>query len=424
MGYKIPYGKKEIFFETPKEFNVNVVTPLKKPAVKNFETAIRDSLLHPINSSPLSELIKGKKSACIVVTDITRPCPDKELLPPILEILEKEIDRKNITILIAAGMHREMTYDEKVEKYGKKIVEKYNILYHDGKDEKNLISLGTTKNGTPILISKISYESEFLLSLGVVEPHQFAGYSGGYKTLAIGAAGDNTISYTHSPKMLENPNTRIGNFDENPIQEDIIEIGTKAGLDFIVNVVLGLEKNVMEIAAGSPLETHKSLIKKAKEIYEVSIEKPYDVVVCGLGFPKDANLYQASRAASYLLYLPKPVVKKDGYIIILAKCQEGAGKGLGEKRFLSLLGNSTLEEILEIKDKFKAGEQRAFLMAKVLKYCKVIIVGSETPEIVKETKMINAKKIDDAFQIIKNDLGNEIEMLILPNSLITLPIID
>ena len=321
-------------------------------------------------------------------------------------------------------MHREMTYDEKVEKYGKKIVEKYNILYHDGKDEKNLISLGTTKNGTPILISKISYESEFLLSLGVVEPHQFAGYSGGYKTLAIGAAGDTTISYTHSPKMLENPNTRIGNVDGNPIQEDIIEIGTKAGLDFIVNVVLGLEKNVMEIAAGSPLETHKSLIKKAKEIYEVSIEKPYDVVVCGLGFPKDANLYQASRAASYLLYLPKPVVKKDGYIIILAKCQEGAGKGLGEKRFLSLLGNSTLEEILEIKDKFKAGEQRAFLMAKVLKYCKVIIVGSETPQIVQEAKMINAKKIDDAFQIIKNDLGNEIEMLILPNSLITLPIID
>ena len=154
------------------------------------------------------------------------------------------------------------------------------------------------------------------------------------------------------------------------------------------------------------------------------MSKPYDVVVCGLGFPKDANLYQASRAASYLLYLQKPVVKKDGYIIILAKCQEGAGKGLGEKRFLSLLGNSTLDEILKIKDQFKAGEQRAFLMAKVLKYCKVIVVGSETPQIVKKAKMINSKKIDDAFQIIKNDLGNEIEMLILPNSLITLPIID
>ncbi|MFQ6025847.1 MAG: nickel-dependent lactate racemase, partial [Nitrosopumilaceae archaeon] len=279
--YSVPYGKGEIHFEIPEDFKVTVAEPNARSSVKNVNAATREALLHPINSRKLSETAKGKDTACIVVTDITRSCPDKELLPPILEQIEKEVNRKDITILIAAGMHRDMTFDEKVEKYGKGIVDNYRIIDHNGEEEKNLVDLGITGNGVPIKISRIAFESELLVSIGVVEPHQYAGYSGGYKTVAIGLAGDETISHIHSLKMLENPKIRLGNVEENPFQEDIVEIGKKVGLDFIVNVILGKEGEVLEIRAGEPHQTFRALIKEARGIYEVPIEKSFDVVICG-----------------------------------------------------------------------------------------------------------------------------------------------
>lgn len=421
MRYSIPYGKEKISFKIPRGFNITTAIPKIRSKVKEIEIATRNALLHPVNSKPLSELTKGKSSACIVVTDITRECPDKELLPPILEIIEQEVNRKDITILVACGMHRQMTYEEKVEKYGKNIVDNYNIIDHDGKNEKNLVYLGTTKNGTPIKISKFAYDSELLLSTGVVEPHQYGGYSGGYKTVAIGVAGDETISLTHSAKILDNPKIRPGAVEGNPFHEDIVEIGRKVELDFIVNVILGRTKEVLEIRAGDPLEVHRILIKAARESYEVPVVKSFDVAICGVGYPKDTNLYQASRAASYIIYAPKPVLKNGGYIVIPAVCQEGAGLGIGEQRFFAMLKARTIEEIVATK-KFKAGEQRAFLMAKVLKKSKVVIVGSSTPEIIKEAKMIAAKDMEEAFEIIKNDLGSSLEVLLVPNALMTLPI--
>ena len=164
LNYSILYGDEQINFKIPEGFKITSVTPKFTSFVKSVEDTTKDALLHPINCRTLSELTKGKSSACVVVTDITRECPDKKLLPPILETIEQEVNRKNITILIATGMHREMTYDEKIIKYGKSIVDSYKIIDHNGKDEKNLVSLGTTKNGTPIVISKIAYESELLIS--------------------------------------------------------------------------------------------------------------------------------------------------------------------------------------------------------------------------------------------------------------------
>jgi lactate racemase len=380
--------------------------------------------LHPISSEPLNELVKGKNSVCIVVTDITRECPDNELLIPVLEILESELSKKNITILIANGMHRKMTYLEKVAKYGKNVVDNYKIIDHDSKNEKYLINLGKTKNETPIIISRIAFESELLISLGVVEPHQFAGYSGGYKTVAIGVAGDITISRTHSPKMLSNIKTGLTNLETNPISQDILEIGKKTGLNFVVNVILGYDKKILEVESGDPLKTHKSLIKIAKEIYETSVPKLFDAVICGVGYPKDTNLYQVSRAASYLYYSSSRVIKEGGYIIIPANCEEGAGRGIGEKRFFSLLKNKNLEDIIQNEENFKAGEQRAYLMANVLLHHKVIIVNSQNPEVISQAKMIPAKNMENAFKIMKRDLGENLDLLFIPNSLTTIPILN
>jgi len=423
-SYKIPYGKKEITFDIPREFKVTLTSSYLRPAITNIVDATKNALINPVNSKRISEMVKEENTICVIVTDISRACPEKEILPPLIEEIKVKIKQPNLKLLIASGMHRKMSYVEKVEKYGENIVSNYQIIDHDAKDEKNLISLGNTKDEIPIKISKQAYEADFLISIGVVEPHQFAGYSGGYKTLAIGVAGDETISKMHSRKFIEHQKTRIGNINGNIFHNNIVEIGTKAGLDFIINVIFNEEKNVVDIKAGTPLETYKTLVKKAKKIYEIPITKSYDVAICGIGYPKDANLYQTSRAASYLFYLPTPVVKNGGYIIIPATCEEGQGKGIGEQRFFEMLKNMTIDEILDHKDEFKAGEQRAFMMANVLKYCKVIIVGSALPKIIKAAKMIPASTINEAFEIVKNDMGKDLEIILIPNSLLTLPIIQ
>ncbi len=421
MIHSVPYGKGEINFKIPIGFSIHYAVPKQTSSLIDVYKKTLESISHPINSESLQDLIQGKNSVCIAVTDITRECPDKELLIPILEVIEKHVKRKNITIIIATGMHKSMSYDEKVEKYGKVIVDNYKIIDHNGKDG-NLISLGTTKNGTPIKISQIAINSDFLISLGVVEPHQFAGYSGGYKTVSIGLAGDETISHTHSGRLIKNTETRVGKIEGNPIQEEIIEIGKKIGLDFIVNVILG-PKNVVEILAGEPLATHRILIKKARGIYEVPLKKSYNVIICGVGYPRDSNLYQVTRAASYLFFAHKPVINPGGYIIIPAMCIEGAGKGIGEQRFFSMLKNHTIDEILNTNEEFKAGEQRAFFIASVLKKCKIIIVGCKTPNVIKDAKMIPAIDMDEAFEYVKNDFGENLDMLLVPNAFMTLPVI-
>jgi len=423
MRYSVPYGKHHLIFKIPKDFEVNNVNSKLCKPITNIISKTKESILSPINSLPLLELVKGKKSACILVTDITRECPDKELLPPILETLETELKKEDILILIASGMHRKMTVDEKISKYGKKIVENYMIIDHDSRDEKKLVNLGTTKHGTKIHVSRLAFESELLISLGVVEPHQFAGYSGGFKTMAIGAAGDATISQTHSLNMLTNPKTGLTKLEGNPVYEDIIEIGKKTGLKFVVNVVIGKEQQILEIKSGEPQETQNVLIKFSQEINEIPVNKSYDVAICGVGFPKDTNLYQVSRAASYLFFASIKVIKEGGYIIIPARCEEGAGQGVGEQRFFSMLKNKSLKGIINSTSEFKAGEQRAFFMANVLSHYKVIIVDSLVPEIISDAKMIPAKNMAEAFEMVKNDLGSNLDLILIPKSLSTLPIL-
>lgn len=422
-SFKIPYGKEEISFEIPSDFKVTIAKCNSVPSISNVSESIKNALLNPIKSRPVSELIKNDDSVCIIVTDITRASPDKEILSYLIEQILEKTSPKNLTLLIASGLHREMSSEEKIEKYGEKIVKNFRIINHDAKNEQNLISLGTTKNGTPIKISKAAYDSDFLISIGVVEPHQYAGYSGGYKTLAIGVAGDETISKTHSRMFIEHQKTRIGNTEGNIFNEDLVEIGKKVGLDFIINVILDDKKNIIDIKAGEPLETYKTLVSKIKKISEISISKSYDVAICGIGFPKDTNLYQTSRAASYLFYLPAKVVKNGGYIIIPAICDEGAGQGIGEQRFFDMLKNQSLEQILNHDGDFKAGEQRAFMMANVLNHNNVIIVGSKSHKIIKDAKMIPASTMNEAFKIVQNDLGKNLDLILIPNALMTLPII-
>ena len=425
--YSVPYGKAEIEFALPAGMTGTVVVSKSLPPVEDVPVAVKATLANPINSPPVRELARPGDKVCIVFTDVTRASPDYLLVPPLLAELEAAgVRDEDITLLCGIGMHRPSALDEKTAKLGQSVVDRYCVVDNEPQNPDALVDLGSTDSGIPLSVNKIAYEADLLIATGIVEPHQYAGYSGGRKTLSVGAAGEAMIAYTHGPQMVDHPGTRLGKVEGNPFHEAIAEAARRAGLRFILNVVMDDQKRVVAVRAGEPEAAFAELVQIARSIYEVPVLQQYDVAVGGVGFPKDANLYQASRAASYLFFAPTPVVKPGGVFIIPARCEEGAGDGVGEQRFLERMKAATdmpslLTELRRIG--YPPGAQRAFIMAKVLEQSEVIIVGSETPEVVHEAKMIPAADMDEAFRIVAEKLGPSLEVLVVPHALLTLPIV-
>jgi nickel-dependent lactate racemase len=324
-------------------------------------------------------------------------------------------------------MHRPSTGEEKVNKLGADVVSRYRVIDSQPRNADELVELGTTSTGAPIVVNRTAYEADLLIATGIVEPHQYAGYSGGRKTVAIGAAGEPVIQYTHAPRMLDLPGTRLGRVDDNRFHQTVTEVAQAAGLRFILNVICNDRGEVVAVRAGDPERAFEALVAEAAKLYVRPISHAYDIVVGGVGYPKDANLYQASRGATYLYFAPKPVVRPGGVLIIPARIQEGAGEGVGEQRCHEALRDASDPATLvdEMRRRpFQAGEQRAYMIAQTLTGCDVIIVGAEHPDIVREMKMIPAADMDEALRFAAERVTSQAEVLVVPHALLTLPMIE
>jgi nickel-dependent lactate racemase len=428
LVYRVPYNKGELTFELPGGFEeAQVVEHRAVSPLSDVPSSIRAALQDPIASPLLRDLAGPGRQVCIVVTDMTRPCPDDLLVPALLEELAAAgVKKRDITFLVGVGMHRPTTQEEKQAKLGTEIVQEYSVVDSDPLDLDRLVDLGLTSGGVPAVVSKVACDADLLIATGVVEPHLYAGYSGGRKTVAIGAGGERTLEITHGPQMLDHPDTRLGQIEENPFHEAVTEIARRAGLQFILNVVLDSAGRVVTVAAGEPTAAFESLVKRARKLYEVEVAQQFDVVVGGVGYPKDVNLYQASRVPTYLFFAPRPVIRNGGTIIIPARCQEGAGQGVGERRFHELMRSARdATEIVEAarKDGYPAGGQRAFVVAKVLQQCEIVVVGSEQSRIVEEAKMLPVADMDEAFRYVEQKHGKDAEVLVVPHALHTVPVV-
>jgi nickel-dependent lactate racemase len=365
---------------------------------------------------------------CIVFTDVTRASPDALLVPPVLAELEAAgVRDEDITLLCGIGLHRPSTHEEKVAKLGQAAVDRYRVIDNEPLNPAALVDLGTTESGIPLSVHRAAYEADLLIATGIVEPHQYAGYSGGRKTLAVGAAGEAMIAYTHGPQMADHPGTRLGRIEGNPFHEAVSEAARRAGLRFIVNVVQDDHKRIVYVGAGEPEATFQELVALARTIYEVPVPRQYDVAVAGVGYPKDANLYQASRAASYLFFAPTPVVKPGGVFIVPAPCGEGAGEGVGEQRFLKAMQDApNVQHILDDARRhgYPPGQQRAFVMAKVLEQNDVVVVGAHDPDLIRSAKFLAAPSMDAAFALARERLGDNLDVIVVPHALLTLPIVQ
>lgn len=425
--FHVPYSKTVLEFKVPHTMQAAVAASRSIEPLQDIPNAIQTALMQPIGSPPLRGLAKPGERVCIVFTDSTRACPDDLLVPALLSELEKAgVRDKDVTLLCGTGMHRPSTREEKIAKLGAEIVSRYRVIDNDPQNPAALVDLGITPGKVPVQVHRAAVEADLLMATGIVEPHQYAGYSGGGKTLAVGAAGEALIAHTHGPAFVDDPSTRLGRIDGNPFQAAVSEAARRAGLRFIINVVLDDNQRILRIAAGHPEMAFQELVTFARSVYEVSIPTQYDIVIGGVGFPKDSNLYQASRAPSYLFFAPVPVVRPGGFLIIPARCEDGAGDGIGEQRFLAAMRDApSVQFILEDAHRhgYPPGQQRAFVMAKVLEKVSVVIVGSECPELVEECKMIAAATMEQALKLAANKLGPFCNVLIVPHARLTLPII-
>ncbi|MGD2205895.1 MAG: nickel-dependent lactate racemase [Anaerolineae bacterium] len=432
--FTVPFDKGELTFDLPAGWRGTVAQSKSVPPIEDVSAAVAAAVAEPTNSPPLGELAQPGDTVCIVFTDVTRASPDYVLVPPVLaELKAAGVRDEHVTLLCGIGLHRPSTPEEKVEKLGQAVVDRYRVIDNEPLNPEALVDLGTTDSGIPLSVHKAAYEADLLIATGIVEPHQYAGYSGGRKTLAVGAAGEAMIAYTHGPHMIDDPRTRLGRIEGNPFHEAITEAARRAGLRFIVNVVQDDEKRVVYVRAGEPEATFQELVAFAKTLYEVPVpQQPpsgmlYDVAVAGVGYPKDANLYQASRAASYLFFGPTPVVKPGGVFIVPAPCGEGAGEGVGEQRFLKAMQDAPdVQFILDDAREhgYPPGQQRAFVMAKVLEQNDVIIVGAEDPALIRSAKFLAAPTMEAAFEMAGEQLGDQLDVLVVPHALLTLPIVQ
>jgi lactate racemase len=435
--FRVPYGDQELDFMLQPWFDIDVVESGTMPPIDDVPASARAALARPRGSKPLRELAReavtraGARpaTAVIAVTDLTRSCPDDALVPPMLDELNAGgIANEHITVLIAVGLHRATTPWEKREKLGD-VTDRVTVVDSDGRDPARWVDLGPIPPyGVPGSTQKIIKDADLVLATGIVEPHQYAGWSGGRKTVAIGCCGEPVITATHGMRFLEDPGVRLAKIDGNPFHETANEIARRAGLRFCVNVVTDDRGRVVAIEAGAPDDVLRALIAVAERLYTRPIPRQYDIAIAGVGKPKDVNLYQASRAATYLRFAPTPVVREGGAIIVPAQLDEGAGEGEGEQRFLAALerAESPAAVVEEARRHFAGGEQRAIMVALTLQHCMVIVAASEAPETVRLAKMRAAVDVEEALDIAYEHIGRptRASVLLVPRALHTLPVVQ
>jgi nickel-dependent lactate racemase len=349
------------------------------------------------------------------------------LVPAILARLNAAgVPDDRITLLCAVGLHRPITQAEARFKLGDAAVNRYRVINHDPRGPAGLARLGQTVYDIPLVVNREAAEADLLIATGVVEPHNFAGYSGGAKTVVIGCGGEETIAATHNVSMIERPGVRLGRVEDNPFQEAVRAGARAAGLKLVLNVVFDDAGQALAVAAGSPEAVHDGLVTFARDVYEVPIDRQFDVAIAGVGGAKDANIYQATRAATYLFFAPTPVVRPGGIIIVPARCPEGAGSGVGEQRFYRTLRDApdipTLVADLR-REGYPPGVQRTYMVARAMSDVEFVVAGSLYPDVVRECKMQPVDTVEEGLAYAQQRLGLELDAVIVPHALLTLPVV-
>ena len=344
------YGKTGISLGLPANFNYQILEARSAEPLPDAAASLEAALDAPTAGPALSDLAKGKSSAAISVCDITRPAPNRQVLPPILERLHRAgIAKDAVTILIATGLHRPATNAEIQEILGPDIANTYRVVNHNARELTEHRALGKTQSGTPVYIDERFIAADLHITLGFIEPHLMLGFSGGRKLIAPGLAAQETIKVLHSPKFMRDPRAVEGSVADNPLHRELLEIARLARHDFLVDVALTRTRQIAGVFAGDAEKAHAAGMQFVSRVMLEQLPEPVDAVITSCaGYPLDLTFYQAIKGITAAQHILKP----GGKILLIAECQEGAGapefcqmlkKTSSCSNFLSIIAESAVE---------------------------------------------------------------------------------
>ena len=417
-NFKLPYYKGHIDCSIPDELVAAVLTSKTESYVpeKSEIELVRDALEHPIASLPLCELAKDKKHVVVISSDHTRPVPSHITMPIILEEIRKYNKDVKISILIATGMHRASTHEELVNKYGEKIVREETIVMHDAYVDEDMTFKGILPSGGELWVNKLIDSADLLISEGFIEPHFFAGFSGGRKSVLPGIASKKTVLWNHNAKFIANKNSRAGNLQDNPIHKDMLFAAKAAKLEFILNVVINGEKKVIKAFAGDLEEAHAHGCKLVKEIAHVDPVYSDIVITTNGGYPLDQNIYQTVKGMT----AGEACVNPNGVIIICSSCADGTG---GEFFYKLLADNPSAEVAYQKLNDVEPSDTEfdqweAQILARILCKAHVIIVSEHCdPAIIKGMHIDHAYTLEEAINKAQQLKGEDKKITIIPDGI-------
>ena len=415
----LAYGRNGFDLSIPENFDV--IEPKFIEEIGNAKKAINDALISPINSEPLRKLLENKKNIAISVCDITRAQPRKIVIETIVDHIKDLIPISNIKILIATGTHRENTKDELIEMLGDDIVNSLTIINHICDDDDSLIEMDTSLNDVSVFLNKHWIDADFRITTGFVEPHFFAGFSGGSKLVAPGLAGLKTIMKLHNFERLNSPYSIWGEVDKNPIQQDVRKIALETGVDFTLDVALNRNQKITKVFSGDLIDSHNIACDFARKTAMVEVDEPYDLVITSnSGYPLDQNLYQTVKGLS----AASQVIKEGGEILCLSECSDGIPS---HGKFYSLLSefkNPNQVESVLADPKFHCQDQwQVQILSQIAKRVNInLFTHGLSEKEIKNAFMFNVENPQEFIEE-KINLNSNIRGCVLPEGPITIPVL-
>lgn len=374
------------------------------------------ALDNPIGIESLEQMVIGKKDIVIITSDHTRPMPSNITIPILLDRIRKANPSIGITILVATGCHRAMSEQELIDRFGLKIVNNEKIIIHDCRDAKTLVKVGVLPSGSDLTLNKIALESELLIAEGFIEPHFFAGFSGGRKSILPGIASEETIMANHCSEFITSEFSRTGMLKNNLIHKDMVYAMKKANLKFILNVIIDSNKKIIKAFAGDSEKAHEEGCAFASYLFEVNRNVADIVITSNGGYPLDQNIYQSVKGMT----AAEATCKEGGIIIMVSACSDSHG---GQSFYENLVNTEypeqLLDKVIKVSRKETVPDQWQFqILARILgKFTVIFVTDMCEPKIIKNMHMDHAFTLEEAVQKALKIKGEDATITVIPNGI-------
>lgn len=389
-------------------------------AGKSEADLVRDALEHPIGTPRLRELARGRQKVVLVTSDHTRAVPSKLTLPILLEEIRAGNPDADITILIATGLHRPTTEEEQRRMFGDAIVDQEKIVVNKAFEDEDFERVCELPSGAELWVNKLALHCDLLVTEGFIEPHFFAGFSGGRKSILPGICNAVTVNENHSYKAIASPYAATGVLEHNPIHEDMVFAARAVNVQFIMNVALNAEKKVIAAFAGDLEQAHLKGVEFVRSLAQCPSVTGDIVVTSNGGYPLDQNLYQSPKAVA----TAEACCREGGVIIMCASCCDG----MGGTHFEKLIVRGTVDEIDAYLSKIPPKETIpemwcAQIFSRILKKHRIILVTNYLDhEMVRKANMIPASSPDEALEMAYGMMGRDAEVVVIPDGVAVLAV--